>query len=265
MEVMYKGFNVVSTRIIDNSDYYESIANIDYMAKKNIVEKELDKYLGKDGVLDGSKIKNDWFKSVDADIFISHSHDDQDLALKLAGWLKEKFGLTSFIDSCVWGYCNDLLQEIDREFCKTGDGSYDYYERNFSTSHVHMMLSTALREMIDRTECIFFLNTPHSIKVEDVIKNKTMSPWIYSELVTTRVIRENKPIRILNENVQKSLNKKIDFAQKKYLQIKYDANLDHLHVLDYYGFQNWIDINNGEKKKDALDNLYSLCASRKKV
>lgn len=257
---MYRGFNVISTNIFNNSGYID-IANTDYMANKNIIEKELDEYVGKDGVLDGSKIKDDWFKSVDADIFISHSHDDQDLALKLAGWLKSEFGLTSFIDSCVWSYCNDLLKEIDKKYCKSDSEfyTYDYDKRNFSTSHVHMMLSTALREMIDRTECIFFLNTPNSIKVEDTIKNKTMSPWIYSELVTTRVIRENKPIRIFNESIQKSIEKNANFAQKNYLQIKYDVNLNHLHALDYNDFLNWKKINGGKKKKFALDNLYSLC------
>ncbi|WP_199798390.1 toll/interleukin-1 receptor domain-containing protein [Clostridium fermenticellae] len=253
---MYKGFNVIDDAIFNKKEYYDT-GNGNHENNKNIVEKELDEYVGKDGILDGSKIKNDWFKDIDADIFISHSHDDEDLAIKLAGWLKQEFGLTSFIDSCVWKYSNNLLKEIDNAYCKTDDGAYyNYDSRNFSTSHVHMMLSTALTEMIDRTECIFFLNTPNSIYTKDVIKNETMSPWIYSELVTTRLIRETKPSRIINESV---LEKKYyDFAKQANLRIKYDVNLDHLYAINYNGFCNWKKINNGKKSKDILDNLYSL-------
>ena len=58
-----------------------------------------------------------WFPQIKADIFISHSHKDEDLALALAGWLKVSFGLTAFIDSCVWGYANDLLKMIDYKYC----------------------------------------------------------------------------------------------------------------------------------------------------
>lgn len=253
---MYKGFNIIDDAIFNKKEYYD-IGNGNHENNKNIVEKELDEYVGKDGILDGSKIKNDWFKDIDADIFISHSHDDADLAIKLAGWLKQEFGLTSFIDSCVWRYSNNLLKEIDNAYCKTDDGAYYSYDsRNFSTSHVHMMLSIALREMIDRTECIFFLNTPNSIHVKDVIKNETMSPWIYSELVTSRLIRKNKPSRITKESV---LEKKYyDFAKQVNLKIKYDVNLDHLYAINYIDFFNWKKINNGRKSKDALDNLYSL-------
>ena len=58
-----------------------------------------------------------WFPQIKADIFISHSHKDKGLALALAGWLEETFGLTAFIDSCVWGYANKLLKMIDDEYC----------------------------------------------------------------------------------------------------------------------------------------------------
>lgn len=84
--------------------------------------------------------------------------------------LYDEFKLTAFVDSCVWGYCDDLLKQIDNEYCKKKDGkTYDYELRNYTTSHVHMMLSTALIEMIDNTECIMFYNTPSSVTlVEDL-------------------------------------------------------------------------------------------------
>ena len=32
-------------------------------------------------------MQNDWFSQVSADIFISHSHNDKDVANTFAGWL----------------------------------------------------------------------------------------------------------------------------------------------------------------------------------
>lgn len=43
-----------------------------------------------------------WFPQIKADVFISHSHSDEKLAIIFAGWLYNAFGLTAFIDSCVW-------------------------------------------------------------------------------------------------------------------------------------------------------------------
>lgn len=55
---------------------------------------------------------------------------------------------------------NDLLREIDEKYCRHSNGtSFDYDKRNYSTSHVHMMLSIALSRMIDKCESVFFLNS----------------------------------------------------------------------------------------------------------
>ena len=57
--------------------------------------------------------------------------------------------------------------------------------------HVHMMLSTALSMMIDKVECLFFLNTPNSILPSDSI-SKTYSPWIYYEIAATKYIQKKE-------------------------------------------------------------------------
>jgi len=59
---------------------------------------------------------------------------------------------------------------------------YDYELRNYTTSHVHMMLSTALTEMIDNTECIMFYNTSLSVSLVDdlqTIKNAKKKGSLY--------------------------------------------------------------------------------------
>lgn len=110
-----------------------------------------------DGVIDGTKLQENWFPTKHKfNVFLSHSHNDKQLAIALAGFLKDKLGLNAFIDSCLWGYSNDLLKEIDQRYCRHRNGvSFDYNKRNYSTSHVHMMLSIALSRMIDNCEAVF--------------------------------------------------------------------------------------------------------------
>ena len=139
-----------------------------YQKHEEMAKKSLKEFIYDNGHIDGDSMKSNWFQMENVDIFISHSHQDITKVKAFAGWLYDEFKLTAFIDSCVWGYCNDLLQQIDDEYCKKKDGkTYDYNLRNYTTSHVHMMLATALTEMIDNTECIMFYNTPNSVLLAD--------------------------------------------------------------------------------------------------
>ena len=80
--------------------------------------------------IDGTSLKENWFNQIKADVFISHAHEDINKVKEFAGWLYDKFGLTAFIDSCAWGYCDDLLKEIDERYCKNNhDETYDYKSR----------------------------------------------------------------------------------------------------------------------------------------
>lgn len=58
-----------------------------------------------------------------------------------------------------------------------------------------MMLMNALMKMIDKSECVFSLNTGNStIRVEKgIAKNleKTYSPWIYSEINASNLTRKS--------------------------------------------------------------------------
>ena len=94
----------------------------------------------------------------------------------LAGWLHFTFGLNCFIDSCVWGYSDKLLDKIndvysDKQDKPTGGCIYDHKKCNTASKHVNTMLTIALHKMIDKAEVTFLLNTDNVIsKYSDIQK-----------------------------------------------------------------------------------------------
>ena len=153
---MFATFKMDLPKLSENTmweEYYKKGLEI-YNEHEKCIKESLDKYLSPNGELKASEIEKDWFPDFKADVFLSHSHKDERDVIIFAGFLSE-MGLTPFIDSCVWGYANDLLKQIDNRYCvlrKNADGTvktYDYDERNQSTAHVHMILNGALMKMID--------------------------------------------------------------------------------------------------------------------
>jgi hypothetical protein len=257
---MYRGFELnIKDWNIDAT--YEALGNAQYAKYKRDTSAFLEQYLTKNGALDGAKMQEEWFPQVDADIFISHSHGDEKLALRLAGWLFSNFQIKTFIDSCIWKYSNNLLKIIDDKHCKNKEGNtYNYDLRNNSTSHVHIMLSTALSKMIDKTECFFFINTDNSITIENTIKDPTTySPWIYSELEMSRLVRKKE----LSE-YRKLVSKEIFFSaeERKMLnesvKITHKVDLDHLTKLTKDDFTDWRQLHREEKLQYPLGHLYDL-------
>lgn len=251
---MYRGFNL-NLRNADFSNESYKLGTKLHSELKERVKKTLDSFTAADGKLLASKMQANWFPQIECDVFISHSHEDEKHAISLAGWLKNKFGLTSFVDSCAWGYSDDLLSLIDDEFCyNKQNNTYIYKRRNRSTSHVHMMLSTALSMMLDKAECVFFLNTPSSITPNEVIDDSsgtTKSPWIYSEIAMTRLIRKrsiDEHRGLIKKSMAETLRQSMDFL--------YEIKVDHLTDLDTDDMLAW------EKQKTThshpLDALYAM-------
>lgn len=222
---MYLGFNLETTS--DYKNWYEK-GNEIYQNKTAVINKSLESYLHQGTkTMNGNSLENDWFPEVNADVFLSHSHADEKSVIGFAGWLQETFGLTVFIDSCVWGHSNVLLKNIDNEYCLNSESNmYDYTKRNYSTSHVHMMLSMALTKMMDKAELVIFVATENSIQpISKTISETTKSPWIYNELVMTNLIRKNIP----NRAIEKSFEKRA-YNEAKKLDVAYDVS-DYLNKL----------------------------------
>ena len=181
---------------------YESLGKEYYAKIQTDIQSSLKEFIGIDGVIDGTKLQESWFPTKQKfSVFLSHSHADEKVAVSIAGFLKKELNLNTFIDSCLWGYSNDLLREIDEKYCRHSNGtSFDYDKRNYSTSHVHMMLSIALSRMIDKCESVFFLNSENSISIaEEISKERTASPWIYNELSLADMINESSSLQIKYE------------------------------------------------------------------
>ncbi|NTW54623.1 MAG: hypothetical protein HGB15_07660 [Chlorobaculum sp.] len=250
---MYKAFKTEFTIPKSKDSHYYDKGSYVYKGIKKKIDNHLQFYRNSDGSLQGSKLSANWFPQLEADVFISHSHKDVDTALIFAGWLSEKQGIVSFIDSCVWGYANDLLKAIDDEYCYQPEkGTYDYQKRNFSTSHVHMMLSIALTRMMYNTECLFFLNTPNSIIPKNVIKGsstaETISPWIFAEIEMSKLVKK----RDIEEHRNAIFEKSASFGA---LTINHEVDLSHLVEITHGDLKLWGE-RNYINKFEALDALY---------
>lgn len=235
--VMYKGFEIkgVNTSSFGRLfDEYKGKGE-DLMEQLSLrIISDIESIVLKDSILDGNMIMNKWFKRVDADVFISHSHDDLPLALALSGYLYDKLNIKCFVDSLIWGKADKLLESIDKKYSRNipDNGNYNYYKRNYSTSHVHNMLLMSITHMIDETDCLFFLNTPNSMPLEDGIKKQTLSPWIYSEIEISRVIRKKlkkaREIKHFSASDTKILEPVFESQSLEQLHVGYELNTDHL-------------------------------------
>lgn len=204
--------------------------------ENDLFRKTLRHYLQANGNLDAATMEQEWFGSVQADIFLSHSHRDETLIEAFAGWLHEKCGVFAFVDSSLWGYADDLLLEIDNDYCKNdGKNTYSYELRNISTSYVHMILNTALAKMIYQTECLIFVNTENSTIKENITdESKTLSPWIYSELALSKII-EHQKLSVSNLMHSFTLNE----SEGPQIPIELPAEIEHLDTLTTQHLTDW--------------------------
>lgn len=202
---MYKGFYTHA----DADIYLENEVNAlwhEHQIKNNIQKNTLEFFIDNHKkILDGSSLSECIFPINEYDIFLSHSGRDINLINKLACKFR-RAGITPFVDSHVWGYYDNLLTDLDNRFNilgrREGCVIYSYQGVKNTASHVHMMLSTSLNKMIDKCEFFLFVETENSmITLQD--QKKTLSPWIMSELETSKIIRRHHTYkRMITEDAQ---------------------------------------------------------------
>lgn len=202
------------------------------------------------GILDGGKLKDYIFPSNDRyDVFISYSHDDESLAMRLAYYLQEYCGLDVFLDCFIWNSADALLKAIDDDYCQTADKKHNNYRsRNYSTSHVHALLSMAILDVINKSECCIVLDSNNSINLhclEDPDNAKTLSPWIYEEISfmrhlpqqstrKTKYFSQGGALESLNESKNLKIANPADFSRFEEMTCEdlYHLNTDGEDNLD---------------------------------
>lgn len=258
---MYRGFKINDVIFKDDS-YYQAGQKLMEKLREQ-VSSQLEKYLAPNGSIDGEALEADWFPQVKVDIFISHSHADERLAFELSGWLYHVFGLKTFVDSAIWGYADALLRKIDNVYCVFPSSTqYDYNKRNKSTSFVHMMLAMAIAKLIDKTECLFLLNTPNAVKPTNAIDDtKTHSPWLYYEAGLSGLLRKPLSHHRSSSLIEKGvLYSERAINEEKNFEVTLPLATKHLTKLGEEDLNFWESNfpNTLESKIHPLDMLYEL-------
>lgn len=144
--------------------------------------------------LNAETLKQLMFPTIKADVFLSHSHADFDLACKVANIIESNTGKNVFIDAVVWKSIYDLEKKLNEKFCVSAEtekyGTLYSREKVLNiASHVRLLLTTALSSMIKKCSAFVVLNT-QSTFIEGALTN---SPWIYYEIFQAKqYLKEEK-------------------------------------------------------------------------
>ena len=274
---MYKGYhfsmaNELLPHYFLRAEEYKRIGR----AQKEVAQKVIqEKILSGKWVIAGDKTESEWFPQLKKHVFISHSHKDEDAALLVAGLLKDRLGIDAFVDSAAWGCYRGLakcLYEVAKRGYPNITSQQDTQLRMSATEHAHCMLSKSLIQMMDRCECLMFLDTPASVGLHNIniAGSSTFSPWIYTEIEASRVLRRYMYPRSMLKAANESLRSfAMDEAPR--VQVVYPLNLEHLEKLSTQMLSQWITNAEGKKYQLAddqyrpyklLDELYVLTERR---
>ena len=204
---------------------------------KNTVDNEINilKYVkGTDKhnipILDSEQMIEDWFpKNENNQVFISHSHEDAEVAKKLSLYLKKIKGWNCFIDSDVWGSCYKLIKKIDDVYNRLdhdNEGNlYSYEGCQKTTSDIYLMLTTAINKVINTCQVFIFIESESS--VEDSI---TYSPWIMEELNTFELLSA-KNINMVIKKDDSENNKLMFLMPRMKISYKVDEILETMQEI----------------------------------
>lgn len=237
MEIAFRTNIDTINCLLDDDEVFNE--DYDFKSKKANFKKSIRQLIKpQDGILNGSTIKDIYFPSttldgVKYDFFISHSHNDEEAAIILAAWLETYYDCSCFIDSLVWKSADELLKEIDDRYCyRKHTKTYDYKKRNFTTSHVHAILSMALLETIKNSKYCIFIESEESISLENGLKKKTFSPWLYEEIKYMTLFQptDSRKYFSITDSLNENFKVKYDADELERFPFLDDANIRNLRI-----------------------------------
>jgi hypothetical protein len=257
---MYSGyrfhFEELNKSAVFNDPEFFYIGAEQYQKDYEYIQRTLENDVMEDFVLDASSIQTNWFPHIGADIFLSHARKDENRAKIFAGFMKKHFNLNVCIDSCLWGYFNNLLKQVDDKFCSKVPGSYYREKCNYSASHIHMMLASSFMMMIDAIECLMYMDTPQALSIQEVTQTSN-SPWIYMEMIMSHTM--NRKRKELHESRISFFDKKSrgkNSKDKESVNIKYLLDMLQVKDMSFTDFQTFLQ--NKSDDKYSLDMLYEI-------
>lgn len=251
---MFSGFRIEFNEfecLPKYKNYYEAWGKHHLRFQKRKYDETMQSYV-KGNSLSAKLITSDWFPTMDVDVFISHSGKDVKEANAFAGWLSKNFGLKCFIDSNVWNNVGDLIKAMT----KSSFGKKVKLDDCFQVfGHAYMMLSMSLLKMIDKAEAVFLLNAGNAL----LEHNKTQSPWIFSEISGSNIIRR-KPLTAYRKYSSREEHTSEERMQVilEYCSVSYELDLSNLKKLGYSDLQSWREDYEANKYEYPLDALYEM-------
>ena len=258
---MYKGYhfplaNELLSHYLLRAEEYKRIG----MDQKDKAQKVIqEKILSGKWVIDGEGTESEWFPQLKKHVFISHSHKDEDIALLVAGVLKDRLGIDAFVDSAAWGCYRELAERLyeaaSGRYISLSSSQKDLL-RSSATEHAHCMLSKSLIQMMDRCECMLFLGTKASVGLNNIGTSdySTFSPWIYTEIEASRVLRRRKYQRSFVKAANESL-RSVAMDEAPRVEVVYPLNLEHLGKLSPQTLLQWV-TKAEEIKRRLVDDQY---------
>lgn len=184
-------------------DTYFKSKRIPPIAKKDkrMRESDIKELINSGHDLDAKVILDIVSPTGDFDVFISHYHENEEIALKIAATLQAQ-GFKPFVDSQYWLHFDDVAKDLNELHLHkdkdNGSDVYDHSKTKMIQKHCDVLLLSALSQVMSKCKYLIFISPPekmvgieHYSKYET--KNpKTYSPWIYWELIFAELLIKDK-------------------------------------------------------------------------
>lgn len=212
-----------------SNDFYQKSLQIsisDKLMNDDMNIYDINQYILPNGNVSGELLINNLFPTYTTGYFLSHSHDNKELARYIASLIRRKSSV--FFDEEMWYSADKLIESLilrqSKRSCNCGNDYYDLDSCLKNASLAYVILCKSLEEVIMKSHTFIFIGTKESIYSEQRLS--TLSPWIYYELNTINMIIKNEPmLKIANESAMPQIELPLALECFEKVEIKDDNDL----------------------------------------